>query len=119
MRLTQIGLCASPGAALWSSLVALHPRLELPVTLERLLTRDQKDRIIPTKNIWGPFDDGDFDPAVVDRVRMRIMYPGKKRPSQMPPQMMKNMPRDPRQMRMPPNRDPRQMQMPQKPPMPK
>jgi hypothetical protein len=49
------------------------------------LTRDQKDRIIPTRNVWGPFDDvgedGDFfDPLVVARVRREVLYPGKKAP---------------------------------------
>src|SRR5262249_34997519 len=57
MELTQIALCASSGTGLWSSLVAFHPKLELPVTLERVLARhkDQRDRIIPTRDIWGPF----------------------------------------------------------------
>jgi hypothetical protein len=108
MELTQIGLCASPGTGLWSSLVAFHPRLELPVTLERMLARhkDQRDRIIPTKNIWGPFDGDEethfFNKDVVQRVRWRIMYPGKKPPMSIPPEMRKNMPRDPRNAGMPP-----------------
>jgi len=108
MQLTQIGLCASPGTGLWSGLVAFHPKLELPVTLERMLARhkDQRDRIIPTRDIWGPFDGTEkksyFDKAVVQRVRWRKMFPGKKPPSNIPPEMLKNRPRDPRNAGMPP-----------------
>jgi hypothetical protein len=77
----QVGLCASTGPGLWSKLVAFRPHPEVPLTLERMLTRDQKARIIKTKKIWGPLDSLDFDPDLVERVRFRIMYPGKQPPS--------------------------------------
>jgi len=84
-QLTQLGVSPLPGPSLWSSLIAFHPRFRSPLTLEQMLTKNQKDRMIPTKNIRGLFDGAETDhPTVpllakdaIDRVRRRIMYHGK------------------------------------------
>ncbi len=48
--------------------------------LDGMLTRDQKDRIIPAKNIRGPLDEpGFFQPSTVSMVRERVMYPNRAR----------------------------------------
>jgi len=91
-QLTQLGVSPLPGPSLWSSLIAFHPRFRSPLTLEQMLTKNQKDRMIPTKNIRGLFDGAETDhPTVpllakdaIDRVRRRIMYHGKPVPGMQP-----------------------------------
>jgi hypothetical protein len=75
------------------------PMLPLPLIekmlKKKILTREQKARIIPTKNIYGPFDAGEtdnpeepfFSPHIIQRVRDKILYPGKKRRRAPPPGM--------------------------------
>jgi hypothetical protein len=77
-----VGLGFSPGPAALQGLAWVGPPLDVPLALPRLLTREQKDRIIPSKQIRGPFDydeDGNlfFSKDVVDRVRQRVMYPAR------------------------------------------
>jgi hypothetical protein len=54
-----------------------------PVLLPLLLTRDQRDRIIPAKSVTGPFDEdiekdiAFFDLDVIKDVRNKILYPGR------------------------------------------
>jgi hypothetical protein len=80
-----VGLGASPFLGAFQGLPWAQPKLDLPAGLPRLLTREQKDRIIPSKQIHGPFDGGEegnpdipfFDPDVVAKIRQRVMYPVK------------------------------------------
>jgi hypothetical protein len=57
-------------------------RLALP--LAAFLTKSQKDRMVPSKNVRGPFDEGFFDKDVIENVRQRVMYAGQPTPT--PPQ---------------------------------
>jgi hypothetical protein len=59
---------------------------------------DRRARIIPTKNIWGPFDGRDrfgrsfFDRNLVEQVRQKIMYPNQRKKVMQPPPGMRGPP---------------------------